>query len=122
LRADLDTVRHKLDVLRGHCESVGRDYDSVQKTLEFYTIVGDRREVDRVAKDTARRIGRDEEFVRTEWHEHPGDADQVAATIRDYAEAGIDYFIVNLPNAFEGGVISRFAEEIFPRVGLRATP
>ena len=122
LRADLDTVRHKLDVLRGHCEAVGRDYDTILKTAEFYTIVGDRREVDRVVKDTARRIGRDEEFVRTEWHEHAGDADHVAATIRDYAYAGIDYFIVCLPNAFEGGAISRFAEEVFPRVGLRVAP
>jgi hypothetical protein len=25
-----------------------------------------------------------------------------------------------VPNAFEGGVISRFAEEVFPRLGLRA--
>jgi F420-dependent oxidoreductase-like protein len=119
LRADLDTVRHKLEVLRGHCEAVGRDYDSVLKTLEFYTIVGDQKEVDRVARDTARRIGRDEEFVRNEWHEHSGDPDQVAGVIREYAEAGIDYFIVCLPNAFEGGGISRFAEEVFPRVGLR---
>ena len=37
-----------------------------------------------------------------------------------YAEAGIEYFIVNLPNAFEVGVISRFAEEVFPRLGLEA--
>ena len=34
---------------------------------------------------------------------------------------GIEYFIVNLPNAFEVGVISRFAEEVFPRLGLGST-
>src|SRR5690348_13642288 len=119
LRADLETVRHKLDVLRDHCEAVRRDYDSVLKTLEFYAIVGDRREVDRVVRDTARRIGRDEEFVRSSWHEQNGDADQIAAAIREYAEAGIDYFIVCVPNAFEGGAITRFAEEVFPRMGLR---
>ena len=28
-----DDIRHKLDVLRGHCEAVGRDYDSIQKTI-----------------------------------------------------------------------------------------
>jgi alkanesulfonate monooxygenase SsuD/methylene tetrahydromethanopterin reductase-like flavin-dependent oxidoreductase (luciferase family) len=39
--ADVETVRHKLNVLREHCESVGRDYDSVLKTIEFYTILGD---------------------------------------------------------------------------------
>jgi alkanesulfonate monooxygenase SsuD/methylene tetrahydromethanopterin reductase-like flavin-dependent oxidoreductase (luciferase family) len=118
LRADLDTVRHKLEVLRGHCERVGRDYDSVLKTAEFYALFGDRAEVDRVVRDTARRTGRDEAFVRT-WHEFIGDADQIAETIREYADAGIEYFIVNLPNAAEAGVLSRFAEEVFPRLGLR---
>lgn len=28
----LDQLKHKLDVLRQHCEEVGRDYDSIEKT------------------------------------------------------------------------------------------
>ncbi len=117
--ADVATVRHKLDVLRRHCETVGRDYDSVLKTLEFYAILGDRREVDRVVRDTSRRTGVDEDFIRS-WHPHHGTADLVAERIHEYVEVGIQYFIVNVPNAFEGGIISRFAEEVFPRVGYRA--
>jgi F420-dependent oxidoreductase-like protein len=117
--ADVATVRHKLDVLRQHCETVGRDYDTVQKTVEFYTILGDEKEVDRVVADTARRTGEDESYIRS-WHPLHGDAEHIAGLIQSYAEAGIDYFIVNLPNAFEGGVISRFAEEVFPRVGVQA--
>jgi F420-dependent oxidoreductase-like protein len=116
--ADVATVRHKLDVLREHCETVGRDYDSVTKTVEFYTILGDKREVDRVVADTARRTGVDEDFIRS-WHPLAGDAERIAQIIGEYAEAGIEYFIVNVPNAFEGGVISRFAEEVFPKVGYR---
>jgi hypothetical protein len=27
-----DEARHKLDVLRSHCETVGRDYDEIEKT------------------------------------------------------------------------------------------
>ena len=30
-----DVVRHKLDVLRGHCEAVGTDYDALEKTMIF---------------------------------------------------------------------------------------
>ncbi|MBZ5738965.1 LLM class F420-dependent oxidoreductase [Nocardioides mangrovi] len=30
---DVDTIRHKLDVLRGHCEAVGTDYDAIEKTM-----------------------------------------------------------------------------------------
>jgi F420-dependent oxidoreductase-like protein len=29
----LSDVRHKLDVLRGHCDAVGRDYATIQKTI-----------------------------------------------------------------------------------------
>src|SRR5579859_4839444 len=116
--ADVAAVRHKLNVLREHCETVGRDYDSILKTVEFYTILGARREVDRVVADTARRTGADEAYIRS-WHPLSGDADRIAEIIGEYAEAGIEYFIVNLPNAFEGGVIRRFAEEVFPKVGFR---
>jgi F420-dependent oxidoreductase-like protein len=119
--ADVATVRHKLNVLREHCETVGRDYDSVLKTIEFYTILGDRREIDRVVADTARRTGADEAYIRS-WHPLSGDAERIAQIIGEYADAGIQYFIVNLPNAFEGGVISRFAEEVFPKVGFRSAP
>jgi F420-dependent oxidoreductase-like protein len=28
-----EEIAHKLDVLRGHCDALGRDYDSIQKTI-----------------------------------------------------------------------------------------
>ena len=33
--------RHKLDVLRGHCDEVGRDYDAIEKTASFTVDEGD---------------------------------------------------------------------------------
>src|SRR5258708_3274139 len=30
--ADVAEVRHKLAVLRGHCDAAGRDYDTIEKT------------------------------------------------------------------------------------------
>lgn len=115
LSADVHVLRHKLEVLREHCASVGRDYDSILKTVELYAILGDEREIDRVVTDTARRIGKDESYVRS-WHPWHGDADRMAEMVSMIAEAGAQYFIVNLPNAAEGGAITRFAEEVFPRV------
>jgi F420-dependent oxidoreductase-like protein len=115
--ADVPTVRHKLDVVRQHCESVGRDYETISKTLEFYAVFGDRKEIARVVKDTARRAGVDEAYVES-WHPLRGDASRIAELMHEYVDAGIEYFIVNLPNAFEGGVLKRFAEEVFPRIGL----
>ncbi len=31
----LEEVRHKLDVLRGHCDAEGRDYDRIRKTVAY---------------------------------------------------------------------------------------
>ncbi|MEV6290708.1 LLM class F420-dependent oxidoreductase [Streptomyces sp. NPDC051896] len=30
-----EELRHKLEVLRGHCESAGRDYDTIRKTVAY---------------------------------------------------------------------------------------
>jgi hypothetical protein len=95
---------------------VGRDYDSILKTVEFYTILGDEHEIDRVVADVARRTRKDGAFIRA-WHPLHGGGERIAAIVHEYAEIGVDYFIVNLPNAAEGGVIARFAEEVFPRLG-----
>jgi F420-dependent oxidoreductase-like protein len=34
-------IPHKLEVLRAHCEAVGRDYDSIEKTAMFHFDVGE---------------------------------------------------------------------------------
>jgi len=31
----LEQLQHKLDVLRTHCEREGRNYDSIEKTVQF---------------------------------------------------------------------------------------
>ncbi len=32
---DTPELEHKLDVLRGHCDTVGRDYDEIEKTVMY---------------------------------------------------------------------------------------
>lgn len=38
---DPDFYRHKLEVLRSHCQAVGRDYDSIRKTASFTVTASD---------------------------------------------------------------------------------
>ena len=110
LGGDVATVRHKLDVLRAHCADVGREYDSILKTVELYAILGDASEVDRVVAEVARRSGRDAAIVRMRYV--IGDAAYLTDHVKEYADLGVDYVVVNLPNAAEGGVIGRFADEV----------
>jgi F420-dependent oxidoreductase-like protein len=42
---DRDVVAHKLEVLKGHCEAEGRDYDEIEKTI-IYSVVNPLEDVD----------------------------------------------------------------------------
>jgi F420-dependent oxidoreductase-like protein len=111
---DPANVRHKLEVLRRHCEEAGRDYGSIVKSTSLSVILGDPSEVAAGVAATARRTGSSEEAVRTATV--TGDAASIAGRIAEYAEAGADYVIVYLPEMATEGVIRRFAEEVVPRL------
>ena len=88
MRAGLDTLRHKLDVLREHCETVGRPYEEIEKT----------------ALGTV--------------HVAPGEmtASDVMNQCRDLAELGFDHVIFNMPNVHEIVPLDVFGKEIIPAV------
>jgi F420-dependent oxidoreductase-like protein len=51
-------VEHKLDVLRGHCADVGRDYDDIEKTVLYNFAIGENGErVDETIEDLRRLAG-----------------------------------------------------------------
>lgn len=37
----LETIQHKFDVLKKHCETVGRDYESIRRTVMLSCIIGE---------------------------------------------------------------------------------
>ena len=51
-------LERKLDVLRGHCEAVGRDYDDIEKTVMMPLDVGETRREGRRPARAAARAGR----------------------------------------------------------------
>lgn len=83
-----DVVRHKLDVLRRHCDDVGRDYDEIEKTT----------------LDTV--------------HLAPGEmsAADIIKRCETLADLGIEHAIVNMPNVHEITPLETFGKEIIPAV------
>jgi alkanesulfonate monooxygenase SsuD/methylene tetrahydromethanopterin reductase-like flavin-dependent oxidoreductase (luciferase family) len=109
LFADAAVVRHKLSVLKEHCKAVGRDYDEILKTkLCFAVIAKDRREATSMLSEY--------EYVSTRRATDVifGTPAQVKAGIRELADAGIEYLILNMPLKKEEAMIKQFAEEIIP--------
>jgi F420-dependent oxidoreductase-like protein len=87
-RIGLDEIRRKLDVLRRHCDAVGRDYAEIEKT-SLGTI--------RLA---------------------PGEmsAADLIATCRQLADAGIGQAIFNMPNVHEIEPLVAIGREVIPAV------
>jgi len=92
MRLGKEQVQHKLDVLREHCQELGRPYTDIEKTT----------------LDTLRisRDGRDNSLT-------PAAAIQY---FRDLAVMGIDQAIFNTPNVTDLELYDLLAEEIMPVV------
>jgi F420-dependent oxidoreductase-like protein len=83
-----DLVRHKLDVLRGHCEDVGRDYEEIERT-----------------------------GLGTAYLAEGGmTSEDVIGFCHEMGEAGIEHIIFNMPNVHEIRPLETFGEKIIPAV------
>ena len=109
---DPEVCRHKLDVLKRHCDDVGRDYDSIIRSAEADVVL--LRDGEDPEQATAHLRG-DQPYAEFARGKVIGNPDQVRAHMAALQEAGIDYVIVYLKNlAIDREPIGRFAEEIIP--------
>jgi F420-dependent oxidoreductase-like protein len=92
LFGDPETVRHKLDVLRAHCETEGRDFEEIEVTHLSGA---------RVIEPGEERTGAGAGTVQ----EHVG-------RLRELAEAGIQTSIIGLSDTGGAGPVARFADVI----------
>jgi F420-dependent oxidoreductase-like protein len=99
-----DEIPRKLDVLRTHCEAVGRDYDSINKTSLGSLVIGSTMEEAEASRN---------EFLRArglDWDTLDdamramvaarlvvGDPDAVGEQIRSLVDLGLDGVAFNLP-------------------------
>jgi F420-dependent oxidoreductase-like protein len=87
-RAGNDVLRQKLDVLRGHCEAVGRPYEAIERTA-LGTV--------QLASGAMTPAN-------------------VIDLCRSLAEVGIQHVIFNMPNVHELAPLEVFGREIIPAV------
>lgn len=93
LFGDPETFRHKLDVLRRHCDDVGRNYDDIAKTrlsTLFVTETGD--ESASMREQFANMAG-----TRGAGGFNIGTEKEILSQLDELEEAGVDYFIFNMP-------------------------
>jgi len=94
---DPATVRHKIDVLERHCETVGRDPGTIIKTrLGSLLIRKTDVEAERTFEQALKRTGVNEAYARSVFI--VGGPDKVAEQAQDLLDAGLDGLIFNMPH------------------------
>jgi len=98
LFGDTATIRHKLAVLAGHCEKIGRDPAEITKTrLGGLVVAETAAEAERQGRAIAQARQMDEERFRS--YVVCGDPDAVCEQVAAYLDAGLDGMIFNLGDA-----------------------
>jgi F420-dependent oxidoreductase-like protein len=112
---NIDVCRHKLEVLKRHCDTVGRDYSEITKSTSIEPIlVIDRGEDPEKAKDYWLK-GTQEDYRK---RAIVGTAEEIAERFRTFSAKGIDYIILYLPRvAYDQTMLHRISEEVIPLVG-----
>lgn len=113
---DPATVRHKLEVLRGHCEALGRDYEAIIKSSNLNVIPLAPGQAPEAATARYRAaVGMSEaDFA----HMYTiGEPEHIVARVREQVEAGIDYIIFYVPMlAYTLDPLHLLADEVIPRI------
>jgi F420-dependent oxidoreductase-like protein len=96
----------KLEILRGHCERVGRDYNEIRRTVE-YSVALDRNEDEALRKAQQRNIPPERGLV--------GTPSAIRQRLRELEEAGAQEVVIYLQDAAQLESVRLFAQECILR-------
>ena len=119
----IEEFTHKSEVLRGHCDALGRDFGDITRSSNFNTVIADTEAevADRVAAVVARLapfVGEERAgHIEREYRESPGvgTPEQVAERLAARQAAGLGYAIHYFPEAaYDRSGIELFEREVVP--------
>jgi alkanesulfonate monooxygenase SsuD/methylene tetrahydromethanopterin reductase-like flavin-dependent oxidoreductase (luciferase family) len=104
----LENYARKLEILRSHCEAVGRNYDEIVKTWghEALTIAETEAEARRIAEHNP--LNSPTAIV--------GTPDQVADRLQSFIDLGVEYFVLRFADFPSSAGIELFMEQVMPRL------
>jgi alkanesulfonate monooxygenase SsuD/methylene tetrahydromethanopterin reductase-like flavin-dependent oxidoreductase (luciferase family) len=111
----LELMTHKVEVLQGHCDAVGRDIGEIEFTLGIKATIRDSEaEADRVWKAAMahnRTPLANVENDNTFWN---GTPEQIADRLRPYVDLGFRTVISEQPAPYDVETLERFIGEVVP--------
>jgi F420-dependent oxidoreductase-like protein len=104
---DPETVRHRFDVLREHCERVGRPPEEVERTIFTTLLIGE------TEAEVAAKRERWAAFVPNNGA-LSGTPEQLIDQLAAYGRVGAEYVIFRTPDWIELDSVQLFAERVLP--------
>ena len=113
-------MANKLAVLRGHCEELGRPFETVLRTYTTGWTILARDEAALQAKLAHYFPEGIEQRYQGAWRDYVFHAtpDRAIAHFRALIEAGIQYFIVETMDAMDHETIRLLATDVIPAIGV----
>ena len=109
-----DNVKRKDEILRRHCEEVGRDESEIERTvgMGICVIRDDPAEAQRVANQIFEHNGNADPWK----NQLVGTPEQVADAMRPFLGIGFRHFIVGFPSPYDAESMERLATEVRPEL------
>jgi F420-dependent oxidoreductase-like protein len=115
-----DELRHKDEVLRRHCQEVGRDESQIERTLGCKMVIrDDHAEAQRVWEQLLAANKTPLEREKDPW---VGTPEEIAERIRGYHEIGFNTLIPELPAPYDVETIERLIGEVKPMLARAPAP
>jgi len=109
---DLDWYRHKFEVIRGHCDAIGRDPNELIRSSDVETTLV------RPGEDPellTRRYRRDQSLAEYRTHAIVGGPQEIIDTYGRLIDAGVNYIVVSdVPGLARIDVLEMLAEDVLP--------
>ena len=111
-----DELAHKCEVLKGHCDDVGRDYDEIRKTWSPEVFIRET-EAEVTAAGSRSRAGASRSS-RGRAGNLVGTPEQVAEKIQTYVDLGCTGFVPWCADYPDTETLTLLAEKVMPQVPL----
>ncbi len=109
---DVERLKHKFGILKGHCNDVGRDYEEIVRSTSINVYLLEEGEDPEAATEEARGSASYEEYSREFM---VGTAEQISERLQPMVDAGVNYFIAYMPRvAYDPAPVEKFAREVVP--------
>ena len=104
---DIQTIRHKLDVIKMHCEQLGRDYSDIRRTTSTICVIGDSEETALASLSEQQRSL----VSMMQANSLIGTPESLRKRIAEFEEVGVQALILWFPDAAKLTSLRQFARE-----------